>query len=180
MGRGLRKALSNGAAAVVNYLLGRDMDGITLPEPKPKWTRRVRVANARKAIGPTLGGGKLIGGRPGLKRGVADGEEASLGSERTSSGDEQASFDYGESMARSRGAHSMGLVGHRERARLAEAVEAARQEWVAARNYFDQVVDPDLVDFAVLSIGAAEKRYMFLLSEARRAGVQVDPLTLNV
>lgn len=65
---------------------------------------------------------------------------------------------------------------HVEQARLAEAVEQARLEWLAARNYFDQVVEPDLIDYAVLSIGAAEKRYMLLLARARQADVKVDPL----
>lgn len=63
-----------------------------------------------------------------------------------------------------------------ERARLADAVEDARQQWLAARAFFDDVTDPQLIDYAVFSIGAAEKRYMLLLQEARRQGVQVNPL----
>lgn len=158
MGRGLRKALSNSAAAVVNYLFGRDMDGISLPESRPNWSRRVRAAGV-KDMGPLSSDGRTAGRRAIRKR---------------------PSIDRGGSTAPNSGDPSPELTAHREKVRLAEAVEEARREWVAARNYFDHVVDPDLIDFAVLSIGAAEKRYMFLLDEARRAGVQVDPLTLNV
>lgn len=60
--------------------------------------------------------------------------------------------------------------------RLADAVEDARRQWVAARQFFDHVTEPELIDYAVFSIGAAEKRYMFLLDEARRRGVKVNPL----
>lgn len=59
---------------------------------------------------------------------------------------------------------------------LATAVERAHREWVTARSFFDNVSDPRLVDYAIYSIGAAEKRYMFLLDEARRQGLRVDPL----
>lgn len=59
---------------------------------------------------------------------------------------------------------------------LAADIEKAHQEWLVARSFFDNVTDPRLVDYAIYSIGAAEKRYMFLLDEARRHGVQVNPL----
>lgn len=63
-----------------------------------------------------------------------------------------------------------------EHSALAADVERARQEWLTARSYFDSVTDPRLVDYAIYSIGAAEKRYMFLLDEARRQGLRVEPL----
>lgn len=62
-----------------------------------------------------------------------------------------------------------------ERSTLLAAVEDARREWLMARTYFDNVTDPRLVDYAIYSIGAAEKRYMYLLDEARRHGVEVEP-----
>lgn len=46
-------------------------------------------------------------------------------------------------------------------------VEQARQEWVNAKSFFDNVVDPDLVDYAVYSIEAAERKYVYLLNKAR-------------
>lgn len=54
-------------------------------------------------------------------------------------------------------------------------VEQARQEWLNAKSYFDNVVDPDLVDYAVYSVEAAERKYMYLLKKARIPdGVQAD------
>jgi hypothetical protein len=46
-------------------------------------------------------------------------------------------------------------------------VEQARQEWVNAKSFFDNVVDPALVDYAVYSIEAAERKYVYLLNKAR-------------
>ncbi|MCL6450801.1 MAG: YaaL family protein [Acetobacteraceae bacterium] len=52
---------------------------------------------------------------------------------------------------------------------LATALEQARREWIQAREFFDAVSDPDLVDFAVYSVQAAERKYNYLLRQARRA-----------
>jgi len=62
-----------------------------------------------------------------------------------------------------------------EGAELLRAVEDAHREWQRARTYFDTVTDPRLVDYAIFSIGAAERRYMFLLDEARKRGLHVEP-----
>ena len=51
---------------------------------------------------------------------------------------------------------------------LAE-LAAARRDWTAARNYFESVSDPALVDHAVYLLQAAERKYQYLLHEARRA-----------
>ncbi|MHB9144047.1 MAG: DUF2508 family protein [Symbiobacteriia bacterium] len=48
-----------------------------------------------------------------------------------------------------------------------ELVEQARQDWVAARSYFETVSEPELVDHAIYLIEAAETRYMYLLHKAR-------------
>ncbi|NLV90846.1 MAG: YaaL family protein [Firmicutes bacterium] len=47
-------------------------------------------------------------------------------------------------------------------------VEAAKQEWLNARQYFDNVVDPDLVDLAIYTMDAAERKYMYLLKQVKR------------
>lgn len=54
-------------------------------------------------------------------------------------------------------------------------VEQAHQEWLDARAHFDEVDDPDLVDYAVYTLAAAENRYRYLLRKARRraAGLPV-------
>lgn len=47
-------------------------------------------------------------------------------------------------------------------------VERARQELQAARSLFDNVSERDLIDYAIFKLNAAERRYIFLLQEARR------------
>lgn len=61
-----------------------------------------------------------------------------------------------------------------EQTALMEAVENARREWQAARRLLDNVTDPRLIDYAIFAAGAAEKRYMYLLDEARRHGLEVQ------
>lgn len=58
---------------------------------------------------------------------------------------------------------------------LPDAVEQARQEWMAAQSYYNSVTDRDLVDHAVFLMQAAEKKYMYLLKQARRTGVTHSP-----
>ena len=48
-----------------------------------------------------------------------------------------------------------------------EAAETARKEWLRAISCFDQVVDPDLIDYATYSLRAAERKYVYLLKKAR-------------
>lgn len=47
------------------------------------------------------------------------------------------------------------------------ALADAHQEWIAACLFFEQVTDPDLVDYAILSLQAAEKRYVYLWKKVR-------------
>lgn len=56
---------------------------------------------------------------------------------------------------------------------LESAVEFARNEWLSARRYFECVSDPDLVDQAIYSMEAAERRYMYLLRLAKADGAAV-------
>jgi hypothetical protein len=62
----------------------------------------------------------------------------------------------------------------RESFDLSAEVEAAKADWVAARQYFDTVTDPDLIDFAVYNMEAAQRRYTYLLKRARAEGVRVQ------
>lgn len=50
---------------------------------------------------------------------------------------------------------------------FAEEVRRAYAEYKAAENYFDNVDDPDLVDFAIYDLQAARMKYAFLLKKAR-------------
>lgn len=56
---------------------------------------------------------------------------------------------------------------------LEEAVAEARAEWLNARRYFECVSEPDLVDQAIYSMEAAERKYMYLLRLAKNEGLAV-------
>lgn len=58
---------------------------------------------------------------------------------------------------------------------LPEVVEQARQEWLGAQHYYNSVSDKDLVDHAVYMMQAAEKKYVYLLKQARQQGVTYSP-----
>lgn len=51
-------------------------------------------------------------------------------------------------------------------------VQEARDEWVQAQNYFENVSEPDLVDYAIYRAEAAKRRYMYLLKQARIYGIE--------
>ncbi|MGE5421670.1 MAG: DUF2508 family protein [Ignavibacteriales bacterium] len=44
-------------------------------------------------------------------------------------------------------------------------VEVAKKDWQIAQMVFNEVNDPDLVDFAVYNLKAAEKKYTYLLKK---------------
>ncbi|HEY8496221.1 MAG TPA: YaaL family protein [Limnochordales bacterium] len=73
----------------------------------------------------------------------------------------------------------MEVVSKAQRQALAEEVESARREWEVARRLLDNVTDPRLIDYAIFAAGAAEKRYIYLLEEARRHGVRADVVHLR-
>jgi hypothetical protein len=50
----------------------------------------------------------------------------------------------------------------------------AREEWLSAHSYFNNATDPALVDHSILLLQAAERKYMFLLNEAKARGLAVD------
>lgn len=49
-----------------------------------------------------------------------------------------------------------------------EQVQRALNDWKAATAYFESVADPELVDYAVYGMEAAQKRYIYLLRSAGR------------
>ena len=55
---------------------------------------------------------------------------------------------------------------------ITEQIEQAKREWRDAEAYFNNVCEPALIDHAILVREAAEKRYMFLLKEAKQIGAQ--------
>ena len=57
---------------------------------------------------------------------------------------------------------------------LVEDLEQAWREWKHARLYFNNVTDPDLIDYAIFNMGATEKKYIYLLKRARETGINVE------
>jgi hypothetical protein len=53
-------------------------------------------------------------------------------------------------------------------AKNADLIERAKQDWYAAVSLFNNIEDPGLIDHAIYNLNAAERRYVFLLEEARR------------
>jgi len=51
-------------------------------------------------------------------------------------------------------------------------VQEARDEWIQAQNYFENVSEPELVDYAIYRAEAAKRRYMYLLKQARIYGLE--------
>jgi|GEM_PF-3929763 len=54
----------------------------------------------------------------------------------------------------------------KERLLRQQEVQKALEEWKAAAAYFESVADPELVDYAVYGMEAAQKRYIYLLRTA--------------
>ncbi len=54
-------------------------------------------------------------------------------------------------------------MGHISDKQIPGSVIKAKNEWLAAQNYFDNVSDHDLVDCAIYEMEAARKKYMYLL-----------------
>lgn len=53
--------------------------------------------------------------------------------------------------------------------RLREEIEQTREEIDAARNHFEQALDPTLIDCYIYEINAAQLRYQFLLRRFKAA-----------
>ena len=55
-------------------------------------------------------------------------------------------------------------------------VRQAHEEWLAAHAYFQWVAEPELVDYAIALITAAERRYGYLLNRARALGLSDEQI----
>jgi hypothetical protein len=47
------------------------------------------------------------------------------------------------------------------------AVEQAHQDWLVANRLFDYATEPELVDYAIYALQAAERQYVYLWKKAR-------------
>lgn len=60
-----------------------------------------------------------------------------------------------------------------------DAVNQAREEWQNARKLFNDVSDPDLIDYAIFREEAARRRYIYLLKQAKLEAAKEIGLTVE-
>jgi hypothetical protein len=61
-----------------------------------------------------------------------------------------------------------------EQNELIKAIEGAREELFRARQYFEMVADPQLVDYAIYTEQAAKSRFVYLLNQAKENGIKLN------
>ena len=54
---------------------------------------------------------------------------------------------------------------HSEKDEMFINIENAKKEWEDAKNIFENVSQPDLVDYAIYKVEAAEQKYIYLLKQ---------------
>lgn len=57
---------------------------------------------------------------------------------------------------------------------LVQCVQNAMEEWCQAEKLFENISEPELVDYAIYKIEASKKRYMYLLKKAKEKGIRLD------
>lgn len=57
-----------------------------------------------------------------------------------------------------------------------DLIVAAKDEWSDAQSYFNNVSEPELVDYAIHRVDAARVRYMYLLNEAKKLKITVNDM----
>lgn len=63
---------------------------------------------------------------------------------------------------------------------MLEIIHQAKQEWLASQRYFNSVSDPDLIDHAIMLTDASQKKYMYLLRQAKKQGLRAFSLQPTV
>ncbi|MDF2892050.1 MAG: hypothetical protein K0R80_2417 [Clostridia bacterium] len=54
------------------------------------------------------------------------------------------------------------------------SLHRAQQEMYDAENFFNNVVDPELVDHAIYKMEAAKTKYVYLLKQAKDNGIRIE------
>lgn len=62
--------------------------------------------------------------------------------------------------------------------KLLTIIEESFNEWQTAKNQFN-FIDPELIDYMIYRLNAAEKHYTALLSQARSEGLKAWPDNLR-
>lgn len=67
-----------------------------------------------------------------------------------------------------------GSEGNEKEEELKMAIEKTRRELMSSRSFFDSVSEPDMIDHAIYALQATEKKYIYLLKDARERGFQLS------
>lgn len=67
-----------------------------------------------------------------------------------------------------------GMDSSKQETQLLVAIEDAVRQINIAREYFETVSEPKLIDYAIYLEQAAKSRYEFLLSEAKRLNIRTQ------
>lgn len=59
---------------------------------------------------------------------------------------------------------------------IVEGVQAALAAWKDAQNFFENVSDPDLIDYAIFDMETARRRYMYMLKCARIEQEEIEQM----
>jgi len=59
---------------------------------------------------------------------------------------------------------------------LVRLAEKALLEWEQAKSIFNEAVDPDLIDHAIFTMEAAERKYVYLLRKAQKEKIVDESL----
>lgn len=63
---------------------------------------------------------------------------------------------------------SIRKTGETDIVKMHQAIAEAKYEWEFAQSYFDSVSEPELVEYAIYNQTAAQKKYEYLLRQARQ------------
>ena len=58
--------------------------------------------------------------------------------------------------------------------KIINSIHHAIEEWYTAQQFFENVSEPELVDYAVYNLEASRKKYIYLLKKAKDMGVKAD------
>jgi hypothetical protein len=61
-----------------------------------------------------------------------------------------------------------------EKQEFFDQVRKAHKDWQIAVENFNYYIDPDIIDYAVYDINAAEKKFVYLIKKARKENLNAD------
>ncbi|MDW7675002.1 MAG: YaaL family protein [Bacillota bacterium] len=66
-----------------------------------------------------------------------------------------------------------------EKDELKDNINKAKEEWEYAKMFFQEATEPDIIDYAIFQLDAAERKYMYLLEQAKIAQTNKKEVEAN-